>query len=353
MKVTYLMGNGFDVNLGLPTKYSDFYQEYLDGIRDLDLSKPDNLMIKEFWDKIKDEVFDKWKDFEEALAFNLEGDEKNVSAVLSHFTNKFSVYLKRVSNRFECTDEVTDSFISFLENGCDTLIKRDKNILSSYQIGAPTNFEIRFINFNYTDSIEKIIDNYKSRHNSLSIYEISRANTSYSAFINKEVLHLHGSLNQNDFVIIGIDSIEQFANDKLKTNPKAEKYCVKSKTNQTAGYSDRESDYVSWVNSSDIIYTYGISFSKTDKYRWDIIKKWLEASASHRFVVYEYNSGIKEHISAYVQDTLDYIDNHKKEIMKHIGIEETDYEKYSEQVFVIDSADVLNCKFSLKTTVHA
>lgn len=144
MKVTYLMGNGFDVNLGLPTKYSDFYQEYLDGIRDLDLSKPDNLMIKEFWDKIKDEVFDKWKDFEEALAFNLEGDEKNVSAVLSHFTNKFSVYLKRVSNRFECTDEVTDSFISFLENGCDTLIKRDKNILSSYQIGAPTNFEIRF-----------------------------------------------------------------------------------------------------------------------------------------------------------------------------------------------------------------
>ena len=37
MKVTYLMGNGFDVNLGLPTKYSDFYQEYLDGIRDLDL----------------------------------------------------------------------------------------------------------------------------------------------------------------------------------------------------------------------------------------------------------------------------------------------------------------------------
>lgn len=76
------MGNGFDVNLGLPTKYSDYYQEYLEGIKDLDDSNPNNKMIKEFWDKIKDEIFDKWKDFEEALAINLDGDESNVRAVL-------------------------------------------------------------------------------------------------------------------------------------------------------------------------------------------------------------------------------------------------------------------------------
>ena len=42
MVVTYLMGNGFDVNLGLPTKYSDYYQEYLEGIKVLDDSIPYN-----------------------------------------------------------------------------------------------------------------------------------------------------------------------------------------------------------------------------------------------------------------------------------------------------------------------
>ena len=56
MKVTYLIGNGFDVNLGLPTKYSDYYQEYIEGIENLDDSNPDNKMIKEFWDKIKNQI---------------------------------------------------------------------------------------------------------------------------------------------------------------------------------------------------------------------------------------------------------------------------------------------------------
>ena len=29
MKVVYLIGNGFDLNLGLKTSYSDFYTYYL------------------------------------------------------------------------------------------------------------------------------------------------------------------------------------------------------------------------------------------------------------------------------------------------------------------------------------
>ena len=29
MALTYVIGNGFDINLGLKTKYSDFYDHYL------------------------------------------------------------------------------------------------------------------------------------------------------------------------------------------------------------------------------------------------------------------------------------------------------------------------------------
>ena len=29
MNVTFLVGNGFDINLGLKTKYTDFYPSYL------------------------------------------------------------------------------------------------------------------------------------------------------------------------------------------------------------------------------------------------------------------------------------------------------------------------------------
>lgn len=29
MNITLILGNGFDLNMGLPTAYSDFYQYYL------------------------------------------------------------------------------------------------------------------------------------------------------------------------------------------------------------------------------------------------------------------------------------------------------------------------------------
>ena len=74
-------------------------------------------------------------------------------------------------------------------------------------------------------------------------------NSTYTATIKNDVLHLHGSLNPDDYVIIGIDSTEQFTNDTLKTNPNTEKYCVKSKINQAAGYSDRERNFVSLINA--------------------------------------------------------------------------------------------------------
>ena len=28
MNITFLLGNGFDIGLGMPTRYEDFYKEY-------------------------------------------------------------------------------------------------------------------------------------------------------------------------------------------------------------------------------------------------------------------------------------------------------------------------------------
>lgn len=28
MNITFLMGNGFDIGIGMPTQYEDFYEEY-------------------------------------------------------------------------------------------------------------------------------------------------------------------------------------------------------------------------------------------------------------------------------------------------------------------------------------
>lgn len=354
MNVTYLIGNGFDVNLGLPTKYTDYYKEYLEEIKNIDVSDPKRSAIINFWKKLEGHEYDKWADFEMAVAQNMDGDEKSVKAVLSHFTVKFSDYLKRISQSYNCTDEVAEDFVDFIKNGYIHLQHKDKLLVQRYQIGMRQDFNISIVSLNYTDCIEKILNTYNTKHNSLMISQIKPSpNIVYSAIINKDVLHLHGTLETDNYVVIGIDSIQQFENDTLKSNISAEKYCVKRKVNESAGYIDREEKFNSLIGSSNIIYTYGVSFGKTDKSRWDKIRNWLCEDNKHILVVYKYKTHIADYISSYVPDMLDFIDEKKMEIMRDIGIDEKDFQKYLNQVFFIDSGDVLNCKFTTSELVKS
>jgi len=73
MHVTFLIGNGFDVNLGLATRYTDFYPTYIKANEHL----PDDNCIKKFCMKIKDN-YQNWSDFESAFAEYAEGSHNNV-----------------------------------------------------------------------------------------------------------------------------------------------------------------------------------------------------------------------------------------------------------------------------------
>lgn len=344
MNVTYLIGNGFDVNLGLSTKYTDYYDEYRNTFLKMDLS-PNSEVIRGFWSGLDNNYAD-WADFEYALAKHLEGNETTVKAILSDFTIKFSQYLKRITQSADCTDDVVEYFIDFLMNGYTHLVRRDKPIVEPYRIGTRNDFVINFVNLNYTDSVERIIRRYKTKHQSLIINKFNANNTQYSARLVEKVIHPHGSLENGDCVIIGIDSLEQFKSELLKNNIEAEKYCVKRMMNIKGGYEDREKSFETIIEKSDIIYTYGISFGITDKSRWKVITDWLVESEKHILVAYVYDTGFANHTNAYLPNLLDFIDGHKINIMRRIGINDSEFDKYMNQIFVINSGDVLNCKFT-------
>lgn len=64
MEVTFLIGNGFDLNLGLCTKYTDFYPHYIDDSR-FDSDDPAVRSFKQLLRRGGD--YDRWADFEAAL----------------------------------------------------------------------------------------------------------------------------------------------------------------------------------------------------------------------------------------------------------------------------------------------
>lgn len=60
MNVTYIIGNGFDLNLGLKTGYQDFYDYYIE------VPSP-NAHVELLKNTIKQEGYELWSDLEVGL----------------------------------------------------------------------------------------------------------------------------------------------------------------------------------------------------------------------------------------------------------------------------------------------
>ena len=98
MDITFLLGNGFDIGLGLNSSYRDFYKEYC---------KPDDtdsecIRFKNQLKTTDDGVFNSvynWSDFEKAFGeyakeFGKEQEDEYLG-VFSDFCQKFNLYLEK------------------------------------------------------------------------------------------------------------------------------------------------------------------------------------------------------------------------------------------------------------------
>ena len=339
MNVTFLIGNGFDVNLGLKTKYTDFYDSYIESNSKL----PDNNCVKKFCNLIESD-YKTWGDFEVAFAKNIFGDKQDIGDILYDFSVKFSEYLLKECGKCSYDNpEIPAKFKDFLINGYKLLEKRDSQIIESkYRNANSENIEIRFINFNYTDTLYQLCTHFiQSNSNSKNLSKYRYGNTEYSEYISNE-LHIHGSLQ--DYIIIGIDSLSQIQNENLRNEKGLAKYCVKNEINSDNGYPDIINKYIEIINSSDIIYAYGVSFGESDKGKWDIIQKWIKNNSSHKMIIYKYDANFKRFNRAYNRKLLDAIDTAKNEFLGKLGFNEDEFENYYNQIFVIDSSEVLDFK---------
>lgn len=96
MQVTFLIGNGFDLGIGLKTAYSDFYRVYC-----AETQKDDeNLRNFKSAIQLKSET---WSDFENA--FGKYSSELNDTAVylelFENFVNSFISYIRNEEQRFD------------------------------------------------------------------------------------------------------------------------------------------------------------------------------------------------------------------------------------------------------------
>lgn len=257
MPLVHIIGNGFDINAGLPTRYSDFYKYYLGdsgsilGLKNiLDneyLSEPVSPAIKNFKDDLSADI-NTWSDMEIALGkyCGMIGSADLFDEIFIDLGDQLKLYLEHVEHQIPKISSSIDAMEEFYES----LLQPEKfvnNPWSDHAIKQRRMQDVSVISFNYTRTMEVILS-----PDELPIH------------------HVHGTLQ--DEIIIGVNSINQIINNDFRSNQDITDALVKPTTSKIVNNSVVE-QCISTINNADVISIFGSSLGPTDQFWWDLIGK--------------------------------------------------------------------------------
>lgn len=274
MNITFLVGNGFDINLGLNTRYTDFYPTYL--------SKGHNDMLSR---AIADN-YDKWADLEVALGKVLKNiAPEQVDEFLDSkgkLEGDLAEYLRDEESRLDLSSsKLPGEFQKNVTGFFNEFTSKEKSDFRAWLSSVKSTISYRFISFNYTNCLDGVIERGKT----LPSFDTHvSGNTRYTDSVGA-VHHIHGTLDGD--LILGINDASQIENPVLRTDSRLVDYIVKAEVNEALG-EQRMETAKRIIDESDHIGVYGMSIGDTDLMWWQYLLAWLQKKDSRRLVLYVY-----------------------------------------------------------------
>lgn len=284
MNITFLIGNGFDRNLGLDTTYSDFVKIY----KNLDAPSDD---IKGFRQHINENE-QLWSAAEEALGqYTKEfqtGQGLAFSSCQADFCNHLANYLRDQEQRIDydaCEEKIKTAFghLQTFASPFPTLVRA--SIYAQYTNLRGENAIFNFINYNYTYTLDKCIKIIKDIPGLLGSHTYSGVH--YRNNIGK-ICHVHGTIDQQ--MVFGVNDESQIAKLDIfngDTGDLCKKFLIKKETNDSQG-ENIDSIAREILQESSIIYIYGMALGLTDKLWWNRICTWLLENNSRHLILHKY-----------------------------------------------------------------
>lgn len=323
MNITFLIGNGFDLNCGLKTSYKDVYKQYC-------LSHSESELIKEFKKNIS-RNYETWSDFEIGMSKYLRNfkSEDDFLTCLRDFKVFLNDYLSKEENKFitACSNknfmqmlrkEFLDSINYFFEG-----ITHDITNNISRMLNNKSGNSYNFITFNYTNTLELI------RNATVSSYHLNK------------IIHIHGSLN--DDLILGMDNIKQIDENQLKfkLSNRGRRAFLKTELNQYYD-SERVDNATSTILNSDIICVYGMSLGISDISWRNLLIGWALADEKHKLFIFNYeNSKI---ISRTVDERIDNEEIAKSAYFNEINLPLDKQEILFSRIYMPCGRNIFNIK---------
>ena len=288
MKIVYLIGNGFDMNIGMKTQYIDFYNYYLSLPKENDVE-----VIKTFKSTLKRNL-NNWSDLEYELGIYLNRINISKDAITLHedLIEKLQGFFEEEEKKYHIDDTQKERLFNYLSRPFDyglfTKIEHDKIQEIINEKGKDIDWDVKIITFNYTRTIERMVGLYNLPVQ-IGCYENNN-------ILLSEIVHIHGYANNR--MILGVNDNSQIANENLKKDSGVSNRYVKINCNRTYG-TDINDKCEQWVSEANIVCLFGLSLGDTDKKWWQLlINKFIYGNLIFLFNYYEgkkpdYNQGVR------------------------------------------------------------
>ncbi|MBQ7359522.1 MAG: hypothetical protein IJW63_05460 [Lachnospiraceae bacterium] len=275
MNITFFIGNGFDINLGLKTRYENFYPFFISNAQE-------NNMIRNWIDGNES----LWADLEEKLGQELVrlsqdrleqfySDKEELDKLLLEYLEK-----EQEKYCFEDRDKLKKEFTRSMETFFVGLPAKDiASINATLDKYKNEEYVYAFITFNYTNVLDKFIELYGTTrviagHPGNSVQKGNRLGN---------VIHIHGTTNEE--MILGVNDETQVQNDVLKQDEVFLDTFIKKRMNNGIGQRKTERA-LDLISKSHIICIFGMSIGNTDKMWWEELIKWLVSNENNKIIIF-------------------------------------------------------------------
>jgi len=356
--VTFIIGNGFDINVGLKTRYTDFYKVYTEK------KSSDSKLVRRFKEEIlKSEAHNwrNWADFELQMGIHSKeflGDTpvEDFMECFDDFVVRFNDYLTDECEKidWELVDETIygvflRSILSFETYVTQASQPEIKKLIAN-------NASVNFLQFNYTGIFEALLQ--------LSTFSqrLENQNRSSSNRNNRiarvgKLFHVHGKLGAGGYPTMGVDNEMQIENEKMRSDLRIQKIFIKPSflgalQARNVNQKSVRDEAVSAINGSSIICTFGTSIGHTDKYWWKSIGSWLE-QGNGTIIIFDICGAADDGISplSFLNSEMS-IDDRRKEITErflHLTELDTEWFETNRERIIVELDTAM---FDFKLPIH-
>ncbi|MCD8189199.1 MAG: bacteriophage abortive infection AbiH family protein [Clostridiales bacterium] len=282
MNITFFVGNGFDINIGLKTRYSDFYPYFVEKA-----SKGN--MIRGWL--TADEL--RWADLEAELGRKLcllPEDTITQDIINQFYEDKDELDLKLLEyleiqqrqisvlgKEAEIAAEMVKSLTIFSQ---DLPEANQDSLQKTYAKYSAERFQYYFVCFNYTNSLNQIVNITKDVNPLIGTHK-NGGNTVNNKL--GSVVHIHGTLEAD--MILGVNDSDQINNNVLKADIDFLNMFTKQKMIEST--EQQKIDHVKKIlQDSRVVCIFGMSMGMTDKMWWQELVNWLGINPYNKMVVF-------------------------------------------------------------------